>query len=114
MLHTLKSENKPMTVDFHGKNDNNFHNKVIFISDIKEMLTTIWFLNMAKKQMYGTVVELLWWEKCGILVVIIVLRDDKYEFRIEVKVDGTAEWMWTILGDSGRSKTESIFRKKTV
>ena len=37
-----------MTVNFNGKNDNDFRNKVIFISDIKEMLTTIWFLNVTK------------------------------------------------------------------
>jgi len=69
-----------MTVDFNGKNHSDFHFKAIFIVDIKEMLTTIWFLNMVKMQMLIKVVELLWWEKCGILVVHIVLvRQDKYE-----------------------------------
>ena len=78
VLSTYRSSNKPMTVDFNGKNHSDFHFKSIFIFDIKEMLTMIWFLNMVKVQMHMEVVELLWWEKCGILVVIIVLRD-KYE-----------------------------------
>ena len=40
--------------------------------------TTIWFLNMVKVQMLFMVVELLWWEKCSILVEV-VLRNDTYE-----------------------------------
>ena len=142
VLNTRRDENKPMTVDFNGKNHREFwvrtdsrtkmrlfHSKkfvtakisfrlwrihwrlsesqnwlsksknliltlesvrssdseprisvkTIFIFDIKEMLTTIWCLNMVKVQMSKVVVELLWWEKCGILVVGILLRDDKYE-----------------------------------
>ena len=75
---TENSENKPMTVDFNGKNHSDFRFKVIFIFDIKEMLTMIWFLNMVKVQVHMEVVELLWLEKCGILVEV-VLRDDKYE-----------------------------------
>ena len=43
---------------------------------------TICYLNMVKVQMLMPVVELPLWEKCGILVVSIVLRDDKYEFFI--------------------------------
>ena len=66
-----------MTVDFNGKNHCDFCIKTIFIFDIKEMLTTIWFLNMVEAQMPLEVVELLLWEKCGILVVIII--SDKYE-----------------------------------
>ena len=66
-----------MTVDFNGKNHGDFRFKAIFIFDIKEMLTTIWFLNMVKVQVPIMVVELLWWEKCGILVDGIIL--DKYE-----------------------------------
>ena len=66
-----------MTVDFNGKNNINISIKSIFIFDIKEMLTTIWYLNMVKVQMPMVVVELLLWEKCGILVDGIIL--DKYE-----------------------------------
>ena len=59
VLSTENSENKPMTVDFNGKNHSDFHFRSIFIFDIKEMLTTIWFLNMVKVQMPMVVVELL-------------------------------------------------------
>ena len=70
-----------MTVDFNGNNHSYFLIEVIFIVDIKEMLTTIWYLNMVKEQEPIMVVALLWWEKCGILVVLflIFLRNDKYE-----------------------------------
>ena len=74
----MNSKNKPMTVDLNGKNHSDFCIKTNFIFYIKEMLTTIWFLNMVEVQMPMVVVELLWWEKCGILVEL-VLRDDKYE-----------------------------------
>ena len=68
-----------MTVDFNGKNHSDIHFKAIFIIDIKEILTTIWYLNMVKVQMPMVVVELLWWEKCGILVVGILADIDKFE-----------------------------------
>ena len=41
VLSTRNSQNKPMTVDFNGKNHSDIHFKAIFIFDIKEMLTTI-------------------------------------------------------------------------
>ena len=41
VLNTLRFENKPMTVDFNGKNHSDFHFKSIFNFYIKEMLTTI-------------------------------------------------------------------------
>ena len=59
VLSTWNSQNKPMTVDFNGKNHSDFHFKSTFIFDIKEMLTTIWYLNMVKEQMLIKVVELL-------------------------------------------------------
>ena len=37
-----------MTVDFDGKNQSDFSSKAIFIFYLKEMLTTIWFLNMVR------------------------------------------------------------------
>ena len=41
VLNTNNRQNKPMAVDFNGKNHSDFHFKTIFIFDIKEMLTTI-------------------------------------------------------------------------
>ena len=67
-----------MTIDLNGENHSDFCIKANFIFYIKEILTTIWFLNMVKVQMLITVVELLCLEKCGILVVV-GLRFDKYE-----------------------------------
>ena len=64
-----------MIVDLNGKNLSDFCIEANFIFYIKEMLMTIWFLNMVKVQMLIMVVELLW---CGILVDVI-LRCDKYE-----------------------------------
>lgn len=63
-----------MTVDFNGKNN---QSKTIFILDIKVMLTMIWYLNMEKLQMLMEVVELFWWEKCGILVLPKILKSNK-------------------------------------
>ena len=76
-----------MTVDLNGKNHSDFCIEVNFIFYIKEMLTMIWFSNMVKMQMPIMVVELLWWEKCGISVVIVLLlRDDKYETTISMYI----------------------------
>ena len=81
---TYSYRNKPMTVDFNGKNyHSDFYIKTIFNFYIKEMLMTVWYLNMVKVQMSKEVVELLWWEKCGILVEV-VLRSDKYESFISI------------------------------
>ena len=41
VLSTYSSQNKPMTVDFNGKNHSDYSIKSIFIFDVKEMLTTI-------------------------------------------------------------------------
>ena len=41
VLNTRYSRNKPMTVDFNGKNHSDFHFKSIFTFDFKVMLTTI-------------------------------------------------------------------------
>jgi len=41
VLNTNNRQNKPMAVDFNGKNHSDFHFKAIFIIDIKGMLTTI-------------------------------------------------------------------------
>ena len=83
-----------MTVDFNGKNHRFFYQSDIYLVlgfenpkipgiqpfHIKEMLTTIWYLNMVKVQIRLKVVELLLWEKCGILVDSHLLNlHDKYE-----------------------------------